>query len=139
MFVSLALGVLGAIASLASGAEPTCIGTIQDPPASSAAGSRPAASSPAESMHQLAAEMLESLTLPGLQLAVAVDGKVVHVENAGFADVERRIPVETTSQFRIGSVSKLLTATAAVRLDQDGKLDLDAPIGRYLDALPADK
>jgi CubicO group peptidase (beta-lactamase class C family) len=94
---------------------------------------------PAERTRANVAELRASLKLPALQVAVAKTGKVVAAENAGFADVERRIPITTASRFRIGSVSKLLTATATVRLHEAGILDLDAPIGRYLRNLPADK
>jgi len=43
-----------------------------------------------------------------------------------------RSPAATTTQFRIGSVSKLLTATLLMRLAQTGQLDLDAPVSRYV-------
>src|SRR5881296_414605 len=44
--------------------------------------------------------------MPGIQVAVGVDGRLVWSEGFGYADVERRTPVSPESQFRIGSVSK---------------------------------
>ncbi|HEX7181133.1 MAG TPA: serine hydrolase domain-containing protein [Thermoanaerobaculia bacterium] len=73
---------------------------------------------------------------PGLSAAVAVDGKVVWAEGFGLADVENQVPVRPEVRFRLGSVSKLLTAAAAVRLVEQGKLDLDAPVQRYVPSFP---
>jgi CubicO group peptidase (beta-lactamase class C family) len=54
----------------------------------------------------------------------------------GFADLSRRLPVRDTTQFRIGSVSKTLTAAALARYADNGLVDLDAPITRYLPRFP---
>jgi serine beta-lactamase-like protein LACTB, mitochondrial len=73
---------------------------------------------------------------PGLALAVAVDGKIVYSEGFGFADLEERVPVWPTTKFRIGSISKPLTAVGLMELVQSGKLDLDAPIQKYVPSFP---
>ena len=73
---------------------------------------------------------------PGLSLAVAVDGKIVYSEGFGFADLEERVPVWPTTKFRIGSVSKPLTAIALAQLVEAGKLDLDAPVQKYVRSFP---
>jgi len=73
---------------------------------------------------------------PGLSLAVAVDGKIVYSEGFGFADLEERVPVWPTTKFRIGSVSKPLTAIALAQLVEAGKLDLDAPVQSYVRSFP---
>jgi CubicO group peptidase (beta-lactamase class C family) len=73
---------------------------------------------------------------PGLSVAVAVNGKLVWAEGFGFADLEQCVPVLPNTKFRIGSVSKPLTAVAAALLYQEGKLILDAPIQRYVPAFP---
>src|SRR3989449_7389278 len=54
--------------------------------------------------------------IPGVQVAVAVNGKLVWSEGFGYADVARKRPVTRETQFRIGSVSKPLTATAVALL-----------------------
>src|SRR5438552_4211155 len=74
--------------------------------------------------------------IPGLQVAVAVGGKLVWSEAFGYADLAREVPVTAESQFRIGSVSKPLTAAAVALLYEQGKLDLDAPVQRYVPAFP---
>ena len=73
---------------------------------------------------------------PGLSAAVAIDGKVVWVEGFGLADVENQVPVSPESRFRLGSISKLFTAAAVARLAETGKLDLDAPVQRYVPSFP---
>lgn len=73
---------------------------------------------------------------PGLAMAVAVDGKIVYSEGFGFADLEERVPVWPTTKFRIGSISKPLTAVGLMELVQSGKLDLDARIQKYVPSFP---
>jgi serine beta-lactamase-like protein LACTB, mitochondrial len=72
----------------------------------------------------------------GFSIAVAVNGRVVWAQGYGFADLEQRVPVTPETKFRIGSVSKSLTAAAVARLVQEGKLDVDAPIQRYVPTFP---
>jgi serine beta-lactamase-like protein LACTB, mitochondrial len=74
--------------------------------------------------------------IPGVSLAVAVDGKIVYSEGFGFADLEQRVPAWPTTKFRIASVSKPLTAAALMQLVEQGKIDLDAPIQKYVPSLP---
>jgi serine beta-lactamase-like protein LACTB, mitochondrial len=73
---------------------------------------------------------------PGLALAVAVNGKILYSESFGFADLEERVPVWPTTKFRIGSISKPLTATGLMQLVEAGKLDLDAPVQKYVPSFP---
>ncbi len=74
--------------------------------------------------------------IPGLSLTVAVDGKIMYSEGFGYADLEERVPVWPTTKFRIGSISKPLTATALMQLVEAGKLDLDAPVQKYVPSFP---
>jgi CubicO group peptidase (beta-lactamase class C family) len=73
---------------------------------------------------------------PGMAVAVAVDGKLVWAEGFGFADLEQCVPVTPLTKFRIGSVSKPLTAAGVEVLAEQKKLDLDAPIQRYVPSFP---
>ena len=74
--------------------------------------------------------------IPGVQVAVAVNGKLVWSEGFGYADAARMRPVTHQTQFRIGSVSKPLTAAAVALLYEQGKLALDAPVQRYVPSFP---
>src|SRR5438128_9895102 len=74
--------------------------------------------------------------IPGLQVAVAVGGKLVWSEAFGYADLAREVPVTAETQFRIGGVSKPLTAAAVALLYEEGRLYLDAPVQRYVPSFP---
>ena len=74
--------------------------------------------------------------VPGLSIAVAVDGDVVWQEGFGFADLEHRLGVQPGTKFRIASISKALTASAVCKLNEDGRLELDAPVQRYVPTFP---
>jgi len=74
--------------------------------------------------------------VPGLALAVAVDGRLVYSEGFGCADLESRVPVWPTTKFRIGSISKPLTAVGLMELVQAGQVDLDAPVQKYVPSFP---
>ena len=73
---------------------------------------------------------------PGLALAVAVDGRLVYSEAFGYADLEERVPTWPTTKFRIGSISKPLTATGLMELVEAGKVELDAPVQKYVPSFP---
>ncbi|HEX7049757.1 MAG TPA: serine hydrolase domain-containing protein [Longimicrobiales bacterium] len=74
--------------------------------------------------------------IPGVSAAVAVDGRVVWSEGFGYADLENRVPVTPLTRFRIGSVSKSVTSAAIGKLYEQGRLDLDAPVQRYVPSFP---
>lgn len=77
---------------------------------------------------------LQSGDIAGAVVAVVKDGKVVTERGFGYADVKKRIPVDPRrTLFRPGSVSKLVTWTAVMQLVDQGRIDLDADINRYLD------
>jgi CubicO group peptidase (beta-lactamase class C family) len=74
--------------------------------------------------------------VPGLSVAVAADGKIIWSEGFGYADLEKKAQVTASTRFRIGSVSKSVTATGLVLLVERGKLDLDAPVAKYVADFP---
>lgn len=73
---------------------------------------------------------------PGCSVAVAAGGRVVWTEGFGWADLEQRVPVTAETRFGIGSISKSLTAAGLVALADAGRLDLDAPVERYVPDFP---
>uniref|UniRef100_A0A3B3UNB4 Lactamase, beta n=1 Tax=Poecilia latipinna TaxID=48699 RepID=A0A3B3UNB4_9TELE len=73
---------------------------------------------------------------PGLIVGVAVDGVQVWSEGIGYADLENRVPCTPDTVMRIASISKSLTTAAAARLCEEGKLDLDAPVQKYVPEFP---
>src|ERR1700686_1075020 len=73
---------------------------------------------------------------PGAALAVAKGGRLVYARGFGYADRERKEPVEPTSLFRIASLSKSLTSAAIFHLVQNGRLKLDAKVFGLLRLTP---
>ncbi|MEP6994709.1 MAG: serine hydrolase domain-containing protein [Acidobacteriota bacterium] len=69
---------------------------------------------------------------PGTAVAVAVGNDIVWSTAFGYADVDRQRPVSRSTQFRIYEVAMPLTATVMAKLSEEGRIDLDAPLQRYL-------
>lgn len=74
--------------------------------------------------------------VPGLSLAVIDRGHVILTQGYGLADVENSVAATADTVYRIASLSKSITATAAMKLVEAGKLDLDAPIQTYCPEFP---
>lgn len=74
--------------------------------------------------------------LPGVSVAVALNGQVIFRKAYGWADLENNVPATPESLFRTASVAKPMTAVGALELVEQGKLDLDAPIQKYCPAFP---
>ncbi len=77
------------------------------------------------------AEQAAKLGIPGLALGIIQDGQIAHLQGFGLADSAGR-PVTPQTPFHIGSVTKSFTALAVMQLVEAGKIDLDAPVQRYL-------
>jgi serine beta-lactamase-like protein LACTB, mitochondrial len=75
--------------------------------------------------------------VPGLAASAVSNGEIVWAKGFGQADLENLVAVTPQTLFRLASVSKPLTAIGAMQLWEAGKLDLDAPIGRYCPSFPA--
>ena len=77
---------------------------------------------------------------PGLAVAVGHNGKVLWSNGYGFANIEGQVAIDPeTSMFRIGSISKTLTSAALQLLVQDGKVDLDENVRKYVNYFPEKK
>ena len=75
--------------------------------------------------------------LPGVVVSVVEGDQLISSRGWGFADLEKRqLASPATSLFRVGSVSKVVTATALMQLVERGQLDLEQPVSRYLDPPP---
>jgi len=81
-------------------------------------------------------KFMASTHAPGLSVAVVENGEYEWAQGYGFADLENNVPVSEHTLFRLASISKSLTATAALELWERGKLDLDSPVQKYCPAFP---
>jgi len=80
------------------------------------------------------AELARTRT-PGAQVAVVVDGRLAYAKGYGVADIETGRKVTEQTLFRVGSVTKMVTAATLTQLAAEGKLDLEAPISTYVKEL----
>ncbi|MER6060782.1 serine hydrolase domain-containing protein [Streptomyces sp. NPDC001792] len=72
--------------------------------------------------------------VPGAAVAVLIGDEEIHV-NQGVTNVDHPLPIDEHTLFPIASVSKSFTATALMRLVEQGRIDLDAPVRRYVPEL----
>jgi serine beta-lactamase-like protein LACTB, mitochondrial len=79
---------------------------------------------------------MASTHVPGVSVGVVENGEYEWGGGFGFADLENNVPASEQTLFRLASISKSLTATAAMELWERGKLDLDAPVQKYCPAFP---
>lgn len=74
--------------------------------------------------------------IPGLSVAIVTENQLRWANGYGFTDLENFVPAKAASVYRLGSISKPITATAAMQLVERGKLNLDAPVQKYCPAFP---
>jgi D-alanyl-D-alanine carboxypeptidase len=75
--------------------------------------------------------------IPALSVAVLKDGKILKMQGYGLANIETHSPAKSQTVYKLGSLSKQFIAAAVMLLQQDGKINLDDHVGRYLDSLPS--
>lgn len=86
---------------------------------------------------KLASAQLSNAQLPGLAVSIGREDKVIWSRGFGFADVAQQVPVNPAqTRFRVGSTAKPMTAVAIGLLYQEGTLELDAPVQRYVPDFP---
>jgi CubicO group peptidase (beta-lactamase class C family) len=79
------------------------------------------------------AERLEKLYIPGAAIAVVKDGKILFSKGYGYANFEKKTPVTADKTiFRIGSITKVFTATSLVQLTDRRKINLNDDVNKYL-------
>lgn len=104
--------------------------------ASTLAGMAHAAPDPIARTDAIVRAAMADQHIPGLQVAVIKDGKLVLSRAYGVADLATQRPVTTDTVFSINSITKAFTGVAAMREVEAGRLDLAAPISSYVSDLP---
>ncbi|HEU4454350.1 MAG TPA: serine hydrolase domain-containing protein [Longimicrobium sp.] len=77
----------------------------------------------------------ERSRVPGIAYGIVVDGRLAHVGTAGYRELPSRAPVDTSTVFRIASMTKSFTAVAILQLRDAGLLSLDDPVERHVPEL----
>src|SRR5690349_17796610 len=80
-------------------------------------------------------EMARS-TIPGLTVSIGSAAGLHWSNGYGMADLENLVPATALTRIRLGSISKPITATAVMQLVEKDQIQLDAPIQKYVPALP---
>lgn len=75
---------------------------------------------------------MDAADVTGLSIALVDDQQVVWAQGFGFADKAAEIEATPDTVYHLGSIAKVFTATAAMQLAEQGKLDIDQPLQRYL-------
>lgn len=73
---------------------------------------------------------------PGVSVAVLIEGEIRFASGYGLSDIENFVPATAQTVYRLGSISKPVTAVAVMQLVEQEKIDLDAPIHRYVPSFP---
>ena len=149
---ALMLAAFGATMPMASAQSPTT--SPQSPPIAPITATAPASAASAATSPATAKAVAQPMTLadtqawldglmpaalkmaqvPGAVVVIVKDGQPLIQKGYGYADWDRRVPVDAErTLFRPGSVSKLFTWTAVMQLVEQGKLNLDADLNQYLD------
>lgn len=82
--------------------------------------------------HDRLLEIQKDLRVSGIAVSVVKDNKVIYVDAVGERDPEKHLPVTPDSIFYIASITKTFVGTAIISLINEGKIELDAPVKRYL-------
>jgi serine beta-lactamase-like protein LACTB len=86
-------------------------------------------------IEKAASSFMAANSVPGISVAI-VQGELVWSEGFGMADLENFVPATSSTLFRLGSISKPITATAILQLSERGKVNLDAEVQKYCPAFP---
>lgn len=70
--------------------------------------------------------------IPGLSIAIVHDQEIVWTKGYGYADLKTKTPATPSTVYRLGSITKLFTSSAIMKLRDEGKLRLDNPVASYL-------
>lgn len=89
--------------------------------------------SPFEKMEDLVVDLMRQSKVPGLSIGVVVDGKPVYTRGFGARNLEKNLPMTPDTLWGIASISKSFCALAIMQLVEQGKVDLQAPVNKYID------
>nr|WP_067059368.1 serine hydrolase [Mucilaginibacter sp. L294] len=89
-----------------------------------------------DSIDNFIAGKMQKLQIPGLQLAVIRNGKLEKLKSYGLANIENNVAATDESVFSINSCTKAFVGVAIMQLQEQGKLNINDPISKYIDNIP---
>lgn len=87
-------------------------------------------------VRKMATELINVAGLPGLSIAIRKKNQILFAEGFGYSDLERKTPVTPNTQFRAASTSKAITVTGLAKMMQDGIIDIEAQVQKYVPYYP---
>jgi D-alanyl-D-alanine carboxypeptidase len=84
-----------------------------------------------------AARYILAGSAPGVSVAVMRKARLVFKKGYGYENLETMTPVTAETVFRVGSITKMFTAAAVLRLTEEGRLSVDDPVSKYISELAA--
>ncbi len=90
----------------------------------------------ADPIYALFAKAVSSPTVPGISVAIADQDGLQYVLSLGYSNIENNVPLTAKTKMRIGSIAKTIATAGLMRLYDQGKIDLDAPIRKYVSQWP---
>ena len=88
-----------------------------------------------EQLEQTARQEMQRSSTPGVAIALVKDDRIVFSKAFGFANLETQTPMTPDTLCRSGPITAVFTAAALVMLEEQGRLKLDQPVGRYVNGL----
>ena len=93
-------------------------------------------SAQSEKVDELIKDEMQKRKIPGLSIAVVKNGEVIKAQGYGLANIELNVPATPETIYQSGSVGKQFTSAAVMLLVEEGKINLDDRISKYLDNTP---
>lgn len=87
----------------------------------------------------IAIDEIKQTGIPSIQIAIGKDDSIIYSNSFGFSDLENNVKANVYSKYRTASISKWFTATLAMKLAVEKKLNLDTPIQNYCSHFPTKK
>jgi CubicO group peptidase (beta-lactamase class C family) len=79
---------------------------------------------------------LNKIPDPGISVLIAKDGKILYSKGYGYADIQNKIKITPQTKFRIGSITKQFIASAIMKLQEDGKINVKDKLSKYFPDFP---
>ena len=89
--------------------------------------------SPIEMVENMIGGLMRQLKIPGLSIGIVINGKPTYAQGFGARNLENNLPMTHDTLFGIASMSKSFCALAILQLQEQGKIELDAPVSNYID------
>ncbi|MFX1355665.1 MAG: serine hydrolase domain-containing protein [Promethearchaeota archaeon] len=86
-----------------------------------------------EMIENLIINIMKQMQIPGLTIAIIQDGELVYSGGFGARNLEINLPMTENTLFGIGSITKSFTALAIMQLVEQGKIELNSPLNKYID------